>query len=126
MWLVVKKMRRSITVYKISLSCKRPESLASDDCLLPCAADILRNCFFCFQLADMLKRKDVDVNVRTNEAFSRKETALHVASRNDQLEAVTFLVANGGDVNLRGLFLVFLQHYLLRMFVEVIYFLNSN
>ena len=67
-------------------------------------------------MADMLKRKDVDVNVRTNEAFSRKETALHVASRNDQLEAVKFLVANGGDVNLRGLFLVFLQHCLIKSF----------
>ena len=58
----------------------------------------------------MLENKLI-LNINS-QSPNKKETVLHYACRNDNMELLKFLVTNGSDVNLKG----FLLHC---------YFLNS-
>ena len=52
----------------------------------------------------MLNKKDIQ-SVNT-QSPKKKETALHYASRNNQLNCVKFLIEHGADPNIKGLFLI--------------------
>ena len=58
----------------------------------------------------MLENKLI-LNINS-QSPNKKETVLHYACRNDNMELLKFLVTNGSDVNLKGL-------------LSLCYFLNS-
>ena len=59
----------------------------------------------------MLENKLI-LNINS-QSPNKKETVLHYACRNDNMELLKFLVTNGSDVNLKGLLLLcyFLNSY---------------
>ena len=74
---------------------------------------LLFNCsvlLFHFQMREMLDRtqSQVDRKVKVNmQSPKKRETALHFACRGHRLDSVKFLVENGADVNLRGIYIEF-------------------
>lgn len=52
----------------------------------------------------MLENKLI-LNINS-QSPNKKETVLHYACRNDNMELLKFLVTNGSDVNLKGLLLL--------------------
>lgn len=53
-----------------------------------------------------------------SQSPNKKETVLHYACRNDNMELLKFLITNGSDVNLKGLLFKLAKYALILLIIS--------